>query len=360
MPLGKENLMKISRDIVESIQNNQNQNSIESEKLYSATDFTEIRNYDNIELLYECIGNDDIRIINKILAIIGVAEQSPGTTRIYIRPNRIINASNNLHALDNAINALQQKLNNDNRNLPRQEVVNTISEYLENPDNIYSTVVQIMSYCEIAIPGSRGRRGGIVLYNAEQQQKQIQEEYEEANRNHASSDNNREKVLYGIASKKLAEWGYEPIQLGEVRRLEGEWNTPDVIGYKLNKRNLFLGFDVEVITVEVKWSISKSAIAQAESHQRLGHNAYLMVYENYDSISDEFKKLCAEKGIGVLCCDTEDASLRLESRDNNTPFQHIERFLNKAIPEEDHKRQLRKEMVDLMSHDVRNIMSSFQ
>lgn len=156
---------------------------------------------------------------------------------------------------------------------------------------------------------SHGGESGLLdpgIYDAEQSAKEINEaelDYAKAKSEEDREEKARkhERVLYPAAEKIATIMGYQPKTPGVERRLRGEWNTSDVIAYRPEEYKVLVGAQVELISVEVQWVVSKLAIARANSHQRFTHRTYLMVQQRFSEIDETYLLELAAKGAGLIC-----------------------------------------------------------
>jgi hypothetical protein len=219
--------------------------------------------------------------------------------------------------------------------LTKAEVLSVIRDKKED-ENDYYQFVGILSSLGLVTSAGRSRTGGIKAYDKTQENAQIEEAIKEIEKNHSqeSQENTKaekENVLYPSAAKEVSALGFETIIMGVTRRLSGEWNTPDVIGYRINRFKNIGGAEIEIVTVEVKWEISKLAIAESNSHQRLGHKSYLMVHQTFDEVDKSLLTELISKGIGLICKRNEEHKVYVPAIRNNPDKIDIDDFLGQAL-----------------------------
>lgn len=285
------------------------------------------------------IGLTDVSpIMYDVLSKVDAINTVQGTNKVYIGLSMkdIENVKNELEhlksTLNNVYNALKQK---EDGYMSRNEVILVLKENNENEDSYY-TIIGILSSLDLATSAGRGRIGGIKIYNKEENQENIQKAESQIAQETTIEEQTKvkvekEHVLYPSAVKEISGLGYQAIILGGNRRLPGEWNTPDVFGYKINRYKNIGGAEIDITTVEVKWEISKYAIAEAISHQKLGHRTYLMVHQELEEIDKSYLSDLVSNGIGLICKKGNEHKLIILSKRNNPDKIIIDDFLGLAV-----------------------------
>jgi uncharacterized protein (DUF1778 family) len=283
--------------------------------------------------------NPEHRAVVTVLSLAGVIQTTQGTGRVYFADP----ADGDKQGALERLGVLLGDLEADLRAKPGQ--IQTKAQVVEKmlakgfPDDDYPQIVSLLSLCDLAISAGRGRAGGIQLYEAQSAAQQIQDAADEIRKGgdyeaRVKRESDHEAVLYPAAAKFVSERGYQAVILGNRKRLPGEWNTPDILGYRINRLTVLGGSEVEVITVEVKWSISKLAIAEASSHQRLSNRSFLMVNEELDSIDDVHLTDLHDKGIGLVCLKAGQPVIHSAAKLSNATRKDVDDFLKNALDPE--------------------------
>lgn len=129
---------------------------------------------------------------------------------------------------------------------------------------------------------------------------------------------------------------YETLVLGVKRRLQGQWNTPDIIGWRVIPLEITGGAEIELVSLEVKWALSKDAVAEANSHQKIAHKSYLLTTETIEQIQSKQHLIedAACKGIGLICKQGDSYICILPARDNQVQSSKINAFLMDVLSQE--------------------------
>jgi hypothetical protein len=283
-----------------------------------------------------------------------------GTPRVYIGPiddkiKEVI--KNTLDILKTCLECIYQELTQkgilskkDITEIIEKHKHNTISGYSKKFD--YYRIRSILSSLALTQGLGSGRSGGFTLYSKHDLETEIAntekaiEEVKEEEKEQFLKRN--EHVLYPLAAGIISSLGYEPIVTGGKKRFEGQWSTPDVIGYRVNRFDNIVQRDIEVVTVEVKWEFNRQAIAESISHQRLGHKTYLMVHQSFYDIDKSLLNELINKGVGLICLKEGEHILYIEANRNNSEKRDIDTLLGQSL-EPDTLKNLRNEMEDYIS-----------
>lgn len=276
--------------------------------------------------------------ISTILSLVGAIRTTQGTSKVYFEEIDVDKVEDEIDSLKAVIKDLIGSLRNSiDKSVKKTEVVSILEQHKFTESDYYQ-IVSLLSQNNIATSAGKGRMGGIQLYEEDQQteeiEKAVKEIQEETGEGKERKETEREDVLYPSASKLVSDLGYQAVVLGVVRRLRGEWNTPDLIGYKINKLSVLGGAEVEVISVEVKWSISKYAIAEANSHQKSVNKSYLMVYQELEKIDEIYLSEMLEKGIGLICLKSGKPVIHSAAKITNALKIDVDGFLSNALDKE--------------------------
>lgn len=162
---------------------------------------------------------------------------------------------------------------------------------------------------ELLLAAGVQRAGGLRLYGdflkdlqaAEEEIEKLREGDAEREEKEAEEEASHEKVYYDPAAAALIDLGFSASVVGVRHRAAGAWNTPDVIGFYVHRSRSIVVPVVRVATVEVKHSLTRHAIAEAESHKRLGHFSYVCVPSPFLELPKDLVTECVEKGLGIIC-----------------------------------------------------------
>lgn len=269
-----------------------------------------------------------------LLSIIGLIKTTQGTQKIYILSYDQDSAKQKLSKMISLIEELSKALDKE-RQLPRKNVLPILEKH-GFQEETYQDCVSLLASLNISTSAGKGRSGGIARYNNDEINKNIENataeiENEKNEEKKEKKSNEHEKVLYPNAEKFLLEQGYDALILGVNKKLKGKWNTPDIIGYSIEKLNVIGGAYLETVSIEVKWKISKEAIAEANSHQKLVNKTFLWINQEIDDIDEEYLTDIMEKGIGLICLKNKIPVLHCAAKQNYlTPYQ-IDFFLDTAL-----------------------------
>jgi hypothetical protein len=111
----------------------------------------------------------------------------------------------------------------------------------------------------------------------------------------------REKAWYPFAEAVLAELNYETAIVGDQRSGGGEWGTPDVLGYYLVESTSGLIPIRRIAAVEVKFALTRAALAQANAYRRFAHYVFLAVAQCIADLPLDLRAECHAAGIGLMC-----------------------------------------------------------
>ncbi|WP_144306931.1 hypothetical protein [Oceanidesulfovibrio marinus] len=275
-----------------------------------------------------------------ILELTGAIRKTQGTSNVYVLETTRDKQERYLSDLRECINTIVVKLKENPFNrLSKNEITPILQEY--NLDPYYYSILQILSLEHLAVSVGAGRTGGFELYTTKTQDKTIDDTAKDLSKfkdgEKKAQEKKHESKLYPYAHEILSQEGYQAVTLGVKRRLPGRWNTPDVIGYRLNRFSVLCGAEMEVVTVEVKWQVDKEAIAEAHSHQRRAHKSYLMAHQELMDIDGPSICDLGEKGIGLICLINNQFFIHSHPRANSISLKDIDDFLNDALETEDRK-----------------------
>lgn len=114
-----------------------------------------------------------------------------------------------------------------------------------------------------------------------------------------------ESVFYDAAADLLERayggLGVRPVVLGNRQLADGQWNTPDVVGLYVKPAGPGGLPVLRLLSVEVKWRLTRDAIAEAASHKRFVNYSFLFVPSSYSEIEPELVTECTLAGIGLMC-----------------------------------------------------------
>jgi hypothetical protein len=297
------------------------------------------------------IRESEFKGITELLSHVGAIKTARGTSKVYVS-----DSIKNRDAILGRLNTIEQTLNNiyekikltPNKQLNRKEVSELLIQNGESEEDYYS-LIGILSGLNL-VTSIGGRTGGIKIYDESAELKPILEaekEFSETTDEKKSEKkkSEREDILYPSASKFISDLGFQALILGTRRRFTGEWNTPDVIGYKVNPYKWLGGAELEIVSLEVKWEISKQAIAETNSHQNLSHRSYLLVYQFFDEIEESYRMELINKGIGLICRNRnkEGYEIYLPARRNAPENSDLDNFLDIAM-DKDELQELKNEL----------------
>lgn len=289
------------------------------------------------------IREDESKGITELLSHVGAIKTARGTSKVYVSES-----IKNREAILGRLNIVEQILNNiyekikssPKKQLSRKEVSEILNQNGESEEDYYSLIGLLSGLNLVTSIG--GRTGGIKIYDESAELNPIKEaekEFSETTDEKKSEKKKSEKedVLYPSARKFISDLGFQALTLGVRRRFSGEWNTPDVIGYKVNPFKWLGGAELEIVTLEVKWEISKQAIAETNSHQNLSHRSYLLVYQFFDEIEENHRMELINKGIGLICRnrnkDKDGYEICLPAKRNIPENSDLDNFLDIAMDE---------------------------
>jgi len=272
--------------------------------------------------------------IMKLLSLVGAIKTTQGTQRFYINKFDLKAANEMLATISifaKEIDSILQKT----PVLSRKEIVPLLEKAKINEAD-YNDCLSLLASLNISTSAGKGRTGGISRYNNDEIVKNIEsakiEIAKEKNEDKKEKKSNEhEKVLYPNAEKFLLELGYDPIILGVNKKLKGKWNTPDIIGYSIEGLSVIGGAYLETVSIEVKWKMSKDAIAEANSHQKLVNKSYLWVNQEIEDIDEEYLLEIAEKGLGLICLKNSMSVMHCAAKYSSATDYQINNFLETAL-----------------------------
>jgi len=275
----------------------------------------------------------EYRGITELLSKVGAIKTARGTSKVYI--SETIKSKDiileKLNIVEKTLINIYDKLESSvGKQLSRKEVSEILFQNGENIDDYY-TFIGILSGLNLAT-SIGGRTGGIKIYNREAELKPIHTAEKEIKGKSEKSKSEREDVLYPSAVKFFSDLGYQALILGTKKRFRGTWNTPDVLGYKVTPYKWLGGAELEILTVEVKWEISKYAIAETNSHQNRSHKSYLLIYQFFHEVEETYLSELISKGIGLICKKgDDDYAIFLPARRNTPDNIDLDKFLDIAM-----------------------------
>lgn len=277
---------------------------------------------------------------------LGAIRKTQGTSSVYVLETTREKQEYHLSNLQQCIDTILTKLEESPiRKLSKNEIVSILSDF--NLDLYYYSILSILSLEYPVVSAGAGRTGGVELHTIKSQKQIVDDTAKNISKlkdgEKEAQERKHESKLYIYAHEILSQNGYQAVTLGVKRRLSGQWNTPDVLGYRLNRFNVLCGAEIEVVTVEVKWQVTKDAIAEAHSHQRRAHKCYLMAHQELMDIDGPSICDLGEKGIGLICLIDNKFFIHSHPRANSISLKDIDDFLNDALETEDRK-SLREEI----------------
>lgn len=155
----------------------------------------------------------------------------------------------------------------------------------------------------------RRRAGGVQLAAADEKAIQQAATREEELGRQVEADKKKERehesVFYDAAADLLERayggLGVRPVVLGNRQLADGQWNTPDVVGLYVKPAGPGGLPVLRVMSVEVKWRLTRDAIAEAASHKRFANYSYLFVPVSYSDVEPELVTECTLAGVGLMC-----------------------------------------------------------
>lgn len=297
---------------------------------------------------YDATSADDKDLIKQFLTLSGTIKTVQGTNRVY---RLVPDQKEGIAAIDAVAQMLDEVISaigsHREGRMTKAEVVE-ITESYSIDETWYNTVAALLTRMNYVTSAGRGRTGGFERYNETEVKKSIRTiseevEKESPDEGEEAEEPDNEKLLYPLARKVLEEQRYQTKILGGARRFPGEWLTPDILGYKLTRHEVLIGADLEVVTIEVKKRMSKLAVAEGSSHQRLAHRSYVMTNETIETIDHELIMDLVEKGLGLICRDGEHFRIQIPAPRNEVPPYELDAFLNRALSKEE-RDALRREL----------------
>jgi len=165
-----------------------------------------------------------------------------------------------------------------------------------------------------------------------------------------------QKVYCETAALALKELGFSPTILGVRQRAAGRWNTPDVVGHYVLRSQSIVVPVLRVATVEVKHRLCRIAIAEAESHKRFAHYAYVAVPTLFSMLDRPSVTECIEKGLGVIAPNVKGGpfEVKIEASFNRADEEEVDAMLSWFRDEQD------TPLKDLVSRDIRAAFSAMR
>lgn len=158
-------------------------------------------------------------------------------------------------------------------------------------------------------------------------------------------NNQRESTYYEFIATLLDSWdSYEATVVGGAQIGRGEWSTPDVVAVSVEQAPSLIVPIVRVATVEVKLELTRVAIAEACSHKRFAHYAYVGVPQAPGDMETALLTELSCAGLGLIC-PRQRGSLTfhvyLEPPLNRPDEEDIEQLLQRFRDTEGHSISLR-------------------
>ncbi len=279
--------------------------------------------------------------IDRVLRALGIIIGVKGTSRIRIAEFDVEKKQQELERFEGAIEKIISELDSaENGTLSRQQVVAILAGFSLSDESYYH-ILGIMSLLGLATSAGRSRTGGFQKSHQEQDDGELEKAEkiigEAPPKSKSEKENEHEEVLYPAAADFLSQLNYQAIILGRKRRLAGEWNTPDIAGYRVRTFHLCGVPDIQTVTIEVKWSISKQAIAEATSHQRFAHYSYLLVRQDINSISVDLREDLITQGLGLIALINKEYAIIIPPKYTGADLESVDDFLNAVLSEEERK-----------------------
>lgn len=225
------------------------------------------------------------------------------------------------------------------RQAPERSLTKAECSDLLDDDERYFTAATVLNLLELAV-GRRGRRGGLALQTTPSippgpPPGPPPEPVKDAG----------EGAYYPTAEKFLrtqlvGEESEVRVTGGEIVR-RGVWNTPDIVGYSIDPCHALELAVVRVHTIEVKLRLDRQGIAEATSHRRFAHYAWLAVpIARADLESPETQEVvreCVDAGLGLACFRQHDSRVfypHLPPRFTEPDLVQLDRLLSYAFDAE--------------------------
>jgi hypothetical protein len=130
----------------------------------------------------------------------------------------------------------------------------------------------------------------------------LREEVPPAADDFVSPSKERESTYYEFIATLLDSWEtFEAAIVGGVQIGRGEWSTPDIVAVSVEPAPSLVVPIVRVATVEIKLELSRLAIAEASSHKRFAHFAYVGVPQAPVDMDPLLITELASAGLGLIC-----------------------------------------------------------
>ncbi len=110
-----------------------------------------------------------------------------------------------------------------------------------------------------------------------------------------------EAQYYDAVASVLAQSGCSTTVTGRAQRGAGEWSTPDVVGWYVQPTQSLIVPVVRALSVEVKHELTRLGIAEAASHRRFAHYAYVAVPVARVDLDADLVAECQRQGVGLIC-----------------------------------------------------------
>lgn len=222
----------------------------------------------------------------------------------------------------------------------------------------YYVVANMLKLLGIA-QGKQGQRGGLLLPVVDAMPQPPRPPPSTAQQDGPSG---REEVaLYPAAetfltSQIVGEESEARITGGQMVRA-GIWNNPDVVGYKIEPCHSHEAAVVRLSTVEVKLRLDRQGIAEATSHLRFAHYAWLAVPVARSSLEtpqmQELVRECVDAGIGLACYRQSDSTTfyaHLPPRFASPDLVQVDQLLSYAFDPSVVRARLRRARARIVAH----------
>lgn len=226
------------------------------------------------------------------------------------------------------------------RDAPGRSLTKSECAALLQDEDQYYTVASMLKLLGIA-EGKQGQRGGLLLPPGDAvppppspPPAPTPQDDPVATRDEAAFYPPAEAFL---TSQIVGEESEARITGGQMVRA-GIWNNPDVVGYKIEPCHSHETAIVRLSTVEVKLRLDRQGIAEATSHLRFAHYAWLAVpiaRANLETPQmQELVRECVDAGIGLACYRQSDSTTfyaHLPPRFASPDLVQVEQLLSYAF-----------------------------
>lgn len=266
----------------------------------------------------------DERQRRQLLINLGVVGGAQGTSRVWIEKGAQTSLNTTLAGASAVLDELTKK-----EQLSREELHTAISA--TGADE--TRVLNVLKALDL-VAGAKGRNGGVKRADVAAKDFAAAEteiaRAEDKERREPDKVSEHESIYYPAAADALRLEGFEATVTGVRQRGQGEWSTPDVVGYYVRPTAALIVPIVRVGTVEVKHRLSRAAIAEAAAQRRFAHYSYVAAAEVFADISAELREECVRAGIGLMCFRQRNSagfSVFLEPMMNRPDEEAVEELL---------------------------------